>query len=377
MRNNFRCLLPLLSIFFVAGCNANGESKTNDTEVQTLPVTTLVTRDTVLYHDYVADIQAVRNVDIRARVQGFLDQTYVDEGQVVKKGEPLFRLNAAEYRTQLTRARANLSAARAEAETAEMEAGRVKMLVKKNIISETELDVARAKVTAAKAKITDARTSESNAQLSLSYTTIRAPFDGLIDRLPLKVGSLIDHGMLLTSVSDNSSVYAYFNVSENEYLEYRKARLKNPTENNDVVQLRLADGTAYPYLGKIETLEGEFDENTGSIAFRAQFPNPNHLLKHGATGRVRLSNQVSDALLLPQKATFELQDKDYVYVMDSTNHVHMRPFTPKTRFSDFYIVGTGLKPGDKVLYEGTQNVRDGAKITPRYVLMDSLLRKAP
>jgi len=377
MRNNLRCLLPLLSVLFVAGCNANGETKKKDPEEQVLPVTTLETRDTVLYHDYVADIQAVRNVDIRARVQGFLDKIYIDEGQIVKAGEPLFRLNAAEFRTQLTRARANLTAAQAEAQTARMEAGRVKMLVSKNIISKTELDVARSKVVAAQAKITDARTSESNAQLNLSYTIIKAPFDGMVDRLPLKAGSLIDHGTLLTTESDNSSVYAYFNVSENEYLEYRKARLKNPDQNNNVVQLRLADGTAYPYPGKIETLEGEFDENTGSIAFRAQFPNPNHLLKHGATGRVRLSNKVNDALLLPQKAAFELQDKNYVYVVDASQHVHMRSFTPKTRFSAFYIVASGLKAGEKVLYEGAQNVRDGAKIKPRIITMDSLLVQAP
>ncbi|WP_285547235.1 efflux RND transporter periplasmic adaptor subunit, partial [Dyadobacter frigoris] len=199
----------------------------------------LKTQKTEFHRKYVGDIQAVKNVEIYARVKGYLEEVYVDEGKEVKKGQILFRINSEEYAAELAKANASLQSAIADAKGAELEMGRVKMLVEKNVVSKTELEVAKAKYAAVTAKIEEARSMKSNAAIQLAQTQIKAPFDGMIDRLPFKVGSLINEGTLLTSLSDTRNVYAYFNVSENEYLEYVKARGKT-TGKEAVVELELA-----------------------------------------------------------------------------------------------------------------------------------------
>lgn len=366
-------LVPLLSLGLGAcGTNSQADTPTATAEVPVLPVARLTAHDTVLTHDYVADIQAVRNVELRARVRGFLEKIYVDEGQAVKQGQPLFQINEAEYRTRLARAKATLSNATAQARVASLELDRVKLLTEKNIISKTELDVAQAKLAAARSTIEEARSAAANAALMLSYTTIRAPFDGVVNREPLKVGSLIDDGTLLTTVSDTRAVFAYFNVSEGEYLEYVKTRQQNPARSSNKVRLLLADGSVYAQAGTVETVESQFQSSTGSIAFRARFANAGQLLRHGATGKVRLSNTVPDAVLVPQKAVFEQQDKNYVYVVDDQGLVHQKDFVPKSRLASFYVVQSGLKPGERIVCEGTQDLRDGNRIQPRPVTMQSL-----
>jgi len=193
----------------------------------------------------------------------------------------------------------------------------------------------------------------------------------VIDRIPLKTGSLVADGALLTTVSDINEVYAYFNVSETEYLEYKKSK-KGP--DNKAVNLILADGSPYNHPGKVETVEGEFESSTGAIAFRARFPNPQKLLKHGASGNVQLENAVEDALIIPQKAVFEMQDKNFVFVVDSSNRIAMRNFTPGSRLHYSYIVKNGLQPGDRIVCEGTQSLRDGMRIEPVSIPLDSVLK---
>lgn len=364
----------LVFCIIMSGCKVNDESRENSLNgtVRKLPVTSLVTKDIVLHREYVTDIQAVQNVEIRARVKGYLEDIYVDEGQTVKKGQPLFRINAEEYKAELAKAKANLETAIAEAKATELEVDRVKVLVDKGVISKSEHEVAKARLKAAKAKIDEAKSAHSNAKLELSYTYIRAPFTGIIDRIPLKVGSLISEGTLLTTVSDNSSFYAYFNVSEKEYLEYVKTRMKDTSVRHDEVDLVLADGSKYPHMGKIETMEGEFESGTGSIAFRAHFPNPKKLIKHGSTGKIRLTNHIEDALVVPQKAAIAIQDKNFVYVLGKDNEVAMRSFRAKTRFSYFYLVEEGLQPGESIVYEGLQSIKNGSIIDPVMISMDSL-----
>jgi RND family efflux transporter MFP subunit len=352
------------------GCSADGKNPTA-AALDVLPVVTLKTTEQELFHDYVADVQAVRNVEVRAQVAGFLEHIYVDEGRAVKRGEPLFRLNASAYQNKLSQAQAAVASARAQASSARLEQGRVRLLVEKSIIAKTELALATSKVHDAEARVADARAAEATARLNLNYTLVRAPFDGIIDRLPLKQGSIVAEGALLTTVSDLHEVYTYFNVGESEYLQYLKAREKHPERHSDSVRLTLADGTAYPQMGRIETTESEFNPNTGSLAFRARFANPKRVLKHGASGRIRLTNSLPEALLLPQKAVFEIQDKNYVYVVDKVGTVRMRNFHPQTRTGDFYVVKDGLKAGEQVVYEGVAGLKDGQKITPRPVTLDS------
>ncbi|MGN6507923.1 MAG: efflux RND transporter periplasmic adaptor subunit [Chitinophaga sp.] len=213
----------------------------------------------------------------------------------------------------------------------------------------------------------------ASAERRLSYTNVRAPFDGVVDRIPLKTGSLINEGSLFTTLSDTRQVYAYFSVSETEYLRYKKSLAKGEDAYRKV-RLELADGAHYGHVGLIETVEGEFEENTGSIAFRARFPNPGKLLKHGASGKVKLTSELDGVVIVPQKAVFEMQDKNYVFVVDKENRVKMKSFHPQTRIAHFYVVESGLEPGERVVCEGVRNIRDGMVIKPRPVAMDSLLR---
>lgn len=260
--------VPLVIPVFVFLMTACGRSDTTQNAVEAYPVTTVIRKDTVLIKEYISDIHAFRNVEIRARVPGYLDQIFVDEGHEVKKGELLFKINDEEYRAALAQARANLNNALAEATALQLEVERVRILVEKNVVSETELRLARVKHEAANARIEEARSVESHAVIRLSYTKIRSPFDGILDRIPFKIGSLIDEGTLLTTVSDTHAIYAYFKVSEKEYLHFMRNINDNPED--DEVELRLADGSLHRFRGKIETMEGEFEATTGTIAFRAK-----------------------------------------------------------------------------------------------------------
>ncbi len=351
----------------------NEKSKPAENIYPELPVVKVVQKDTLLQNDYVSDIQAVRNVEIRARVQGFLDRIFVDEGHEVKMGQPMFQINDIEYRTELAKAKANVSSAVAEAKAAELEVNRTKLLVEKNIISKTEFELASVKLKAANAKIDEAISAQQAAETKLTYTFIKAPFDGIIDRIPLKIGSLVDAGALLTTLSDIHNVYAYFHISENEYLQYKKSMSKGIQQNKNI-SLILADGSPYPYAGKIETIDGEFNDNTGAIAFRARFPNPNKLLKHGASGKVRLISEVDNAIIIPQKSAFEIQDKNYVFVVGKDNIVKMRAFKTNRRVAQYYIVEEGLMPGENILFEGMQSIRQGARISPKLMNLDSLMQ---
>lgn len=357
------------TVLLLASCSSEEITGSGDKTVK-IPVVPVVEKNISVSNLYVSDIQAVQNVEIRSRISGFLEKIYVDEGQTVHKGQVLFRISDQELHAEVSKAKAMLNSSIAEARTLELEMERTRLLVEKKIISPTELEMARARHKALRAKTDEARSALEHAETRLSYTVIKAPFDGIIDRIPLKTGSLLEEGTLITSVSDISSVYAYFNVSENEYLQYLRSEL--PEEDNRTARLILSDGYEYELPGKIETVVSEFDETTGSIAFRARFGNPKQLLKHGATGKVRLSGKPEKALLLPQKAAFEIQDKSYVFILDDANNVRMRSFEPAGRSGAFYIVGSGLKKGDRVVFEGIQNIKDGMQITPRLVQVDTL-----
>ncbi|GAB4125074.1 MAG: efflux RND transporter periplasmic adaptor subunit [Raineya sp.] len=363
----------LLGILCLLIFSCSGRQEEN-TEQLNLPVFRLTAQSASIENFYVADIQAIKNVEIRNMISGFLEQIYVDEGKKVAKGQMLFKINDLQYKAELATATATLQTAIAEAKTAEIEVERVKTLVEKQVVSKVELEMAKAKLAAAQAKVEEARSVQQKAQLKLSYANITAPFDGLVDRIPLKMGSLLQEGTLLTTVSDVSEVYAYFKISEKEYLQYMKRRQADSTfGGNGSIQLILADGSIYEHKGRIETIEGDFESTTGSIAIRARFPNPNRLLKHGSTGKIAITNQLNKALLVPHKSVFEIQDKNYVYVLDKNNKVKLRSFIPKRRIEDYYIVESGLQEGEVIVYEGIQSIKEGVTINPRPISRDSLV----
>ncbi len=305
--------------------------------------------DTSFTKEYVSQIRSVRNIELRAQEKGYLQNIYVDEGQAVKAGQVLFRIMPKMYEAELLKAQA-------EAKAAEIELQNAKTLADKNIVSKNEQAMAQAKLDQAHAEI-------SLARLHLSFTEIRAPFDGTIDRIPKKLGSLIDEGELLTSLSDNSQVFAYFNVSEPEYLEYQ-THAKDRADSK--VSLLLANGQVLPVKGDVEVIESEFNNETGNIAFRARFPNADKLLRNGETGKVLMTVPQKNALIIPQKATYEIQDKKYVFVVDKNSTIKSRNITIKGEMPDLYVVESGLSSGDKILLEGVQKVKEDDKIQYEY-----------
>lgn len=360
-------LLKLLAFAMLAGgftaCNLSASDETTQTEPAKLPVVKVMQQDVELNQDLVADIQAIQNVEIRARVDGFLKEIHVDEGKVVQKGQLLFSLADEEYEVAVSRARADLAGAEAEARAAEVELEQVKNLVGKKVVANTELRLAESKADAARAKADAARSELDKARIRLDFTHVKAPFSGVVDLLPLKRGSLIKEGTYLTTMSDISSAFAYFHLTERQYLQFAKGKGSGDLRNGSI-ELILADGTQYPHPGNVETMQGEFQEETGTLSFRARFPNPNGLLKHGATGRVRLSTKVNKALLVPQKSCFELQDKTFVYLVGKDGSITTRSLKPSARYQDYYVVDEGLAAGDMVVYEGFQSLKDGDKISP-------------
>jgi len=326
----------------LTSCTAKKEEKE---EAEKFTVTNPVKLDTSFTKEYVSQIKSVRNIEIRAQEKGFLQNIYVDEGQFVKKGQLLFKIMPNMYQSELLKAQA-------EQKSVEIELQNSKLLADKNIVSKNELSVAQAKLQSAKAEV-------ALAKLHLSFTEIRAPFDGTIDRIPLKLGSLIDEGELLTSLSDNSQMFAYFNVSEPEYISY-ETNVKDRADNK--VNLVLANGDIFKEKGNVEVIESEFNNETGNIAFRARFPNSNKLLRNGETGQVQMLVPLKNAIVIPQKATYEIQDKKYVFVVDKNDKVSSREITITGEIPDLYVIKSGLNENDKILLEGVQKVKENDKI---------------
>ncbi|RNL51147.1 efflux RND transporter periplasmic adaptor subunit [Pedobacter jejuensis] len=338
--------LGLCALLYVTGCKPKKEEKE---EVVTYAVTSPLKIDTSFTKEYVSQIKSVRNIEIRALEKGYLQNIYVDEGQHVRAGQVLFRIMPKMLQAELLKAQA-------ETKSAEIELENTKLLTDKNVVSKNELAMAKAKLQAANAET-------SLAKMHLGFTEIRAPFDGTIDRIPFKLGSMVDEGALLTSLSDNSQVFAYFNVSEPEYLNYQSAaKVKGQQE----VGLLLANNELLKSKGKVEVIESEFNNETGNIAFRARFTNTDNLLRNGETGKIQMVVPLKNALVIPQKATYDIQDKTYVFVLDGKNKVHSRVITIASELPDLYVIGDGLALGDKILLEGVQKVKDDDKITYKF-----------
>jgi RND family efflux transporter MFP subunit len=360
----------LFCLVFLGSCSSE---KNDKTPTESFPVAHPVVMDTVFAKEYVAEIQSVQNIELRARVTGFIENIHVDEGQAVLAGQTLFSISNQEFREELLKANALLKSAIAEAKVAEVEVTRTRTLVEKNIVSSSELEMAGAKLEAIQAKIDEAKSAVSSAQLQLSFTEVKAPFSGVINRIPNKRGSLIEEGTLLTTLSDNHEVFAYFNMSEQEYMEFVK---REDSKDSKIVSLITADNEPYEVKGTIEVVESEIDKNTGTLAFRARFPNSSQRLKHGSSGKVLLNTQLKHALLVPQKSTFEVQENLYVYVVNKDNVVELRSIVPYLRMPHFYVVASGLTANDNIIYEGIQRVNEGDKITPKPISENSFFSLA-
>ena len=338
--------LLLLAVLATAACHRDHRAHTEEGKFQ---VTSPLRKDSELTKDYVAQIRAIQHIELRALEKGYLQGIFVDEGQRIAKGTKMFQIMPLIYQAEVQKAAA-------EAELTEIELSNTKLLADKNVVSPNELALARAKANQAKAQVALATTHKS-------LTEIRAPFDGIMGRFHVRMGSLVDEGELLTTLSDNRTVWVYFNVSEAEYLEYKS---QPRGDGATTVRLRMANGQIFGQTGKVETIEADFNNETGNLAFRAAFPNPDGLLRHGETGKILMTVPIKNALLVPQKATFDVLDKKYVFVVDEKNVVRSRPITVSAELPQVYVVEQGLEENDKILLDGLRKVRDGAVVSVDY-----------
>jgi membrane fusion protein (multidrug efflux system) len=324
------------------GCHAEHQERH---ETGKFSATNPLRQDVEITSEYVCQIRAIQHIELRAMEKGYLQGSFVDEGRSVKKGQSMFQIMPLLLQAELQKAEA-------EAAFTEIEYKNTKMLADGNVVSPNELALAKAKMDKAKAEM-------SLAKVHRGLTEIKAPFDGIMGRLQVRLGSLVDEGELLTTLSDNSKMWVYFNVTEAAYLEYKsRSRGEEPVE----VKLVMANGEVFDQVGKIETIEADFNNETGNIAFRATFPNPKGLLRHGETGKVLMTSPLPNALVIPQKATFEILDKKFVFVVDEKNTVRQREIAVLQEMPHLYVVGTGLEEHDKILLDGLRKVRDGSEV---------------
>jgi membrane fusion protein (multidrug efflux system) len=347
-------------------------------QLPTVPVLALNPVTVTTYRDFPATIEGRRNIEIRPQVDGYLEAITVDEGDYVKAGQVLFRINDRPYKEQLLNARAALLSAEASLEKAQLEIDRLRPLVVNNIVSDVQMRSAEADHARAKASVSQAEAMVSNAEINLGYTVIKAPVEGFIGRIPMKVGSLVGRGepQPLTVLSDISEVYAYFSMSEVDFIEFQQGArgntLREKLDNVPPVELVLPDGSSYSEKGRIETVEGQFNRTTGSISIRASFPNKTGVLRSGTSGQIRIPSTHDDVLAIPQKSTFELQDKVLVFVVNDSNKVASRPIQIEERNDEYYFVRNGVRSGDRIVFSGLARLRDGNSIDPQPIKADTL-----
>ncbi len=335
-------LVSVATVLFFTSCNHEKHEKEAETKFL---VTSPMQMDTLFFHEYASQIHSISHIELRSQERGYLQNIYVDEGQSIKKGQLMFQIMPLIYQAEMHKSEA-------EAHFAEIEYQNTKTLADSNIVSQNELALAKAKLDKAKAEL-------ELSQAHLGFTDIRAPFDGMMGRFnDVRLGSLIDEGELLTTLSDNSKMWVYFNVPESEYLDYAtKAK-----DNKQHVKLQMANNQIFDQEGIVETIEADFNNETGNIAFRATFLNPKGILRHGETGNILMPVSIKNALIIPQKSTFDILDKKFVFVIDENNVVNTRQITVGEELPHLYIVTEGVTVKDKILLEGLRKVKNNEKI---------------
>ena len=336
-----------------------------------LPVATIVSGTETTYQEYPASIEGTVNVEIRPQVSGTLDKVFVDEGAFVNAGQPIFKINEQPYRAALNNALANLHSAEASQINAQLEIDKLTPLVQNKVVSEYQLKTAKAAYQVATANIESAKANVSTAQINVGYTLIKAPVSGYIGRLEKKQGSLVgpQDATSLTQLSDVHDVHVYFALGEKDFVNFKEQypgqTLSDKLKQLPSVSLLLADGTEYTKKGKIDVIDGQFDKNTGAITVRASFSNPQGLLRSGNTGKVRLSLEHKDALIVPEVATVEMQDKVFVFTVGDISKVKKQAITIVVKNGGNYLVKDGVKVGDQIVLSGIDKLQEGMVIHPQ------------
>lgn len=333
-----------LTVLCLSGCTKHRDQP--PPERHKIVVTTPRSMPITVTQKYVCQIHSRRHIDVRALEKGYLEEIAINEGQEVKQGDVLFKVIPAIYK-------AKLDAELAAQEVAQMQYDYTKKLTERNVVSVNELSLK-------KAELAKAHANAELAQAQVNFTTVKAPFDGIVDRLHLQLGSLVQEGDTLTTLSDNSLMWVYFNVPEASYLDYLTELRQH--KKSPQVELLLANRQKFSQVGNIAAIEADFNNRTGNIPFRADFPNPDRILRHGQTGTVLIARVMKDAVVIPQRATVLVLNKRYVYVVDKQQVAHQQEIDVENELDDIFVVKKGVAVHDKIVIEGTQWVHDGQKV---------------
>ena len=356
-------MICLVAATLLAGCDEKSSTKKQVREYKAM---ILQSTSRKLRSTYSATIRGKQDVDIRTKVQGYITDIKVKEGSIVRQGQTLFVIDQVPYQAALATAEANVDVAKAQVDAAELSAKSKEMLFEEKIISDFDLRMARTNLASAKAQLAQAQANELTASNNLSYTLVKSPVDGVVGTLPFRVGTLVSpsDATPMTSVSDNSEMYVYFSMSESQVLSLKRqyGALENALQELPQVELQLNDGTLYSELGTIEAISGIIDPTTGSVTLRAKFPNSKRLLISGGSGTVLLPHRQEGCVVIPQHATFEVQDKVYAYKVE--NGVAKAQIIGVFQISNGkeYIVESGLIDGDTIVVEGIGLLRDNTPI---------------
>lgn len=369
-KKNFIHSLPIalgiLLLFSSCGDDKSAQQAKMAQQAPTLPVVSIPTKTVTAFTTYPASIEGIVNSQVNAKISGYITDVLVDEGQKVRKGQTLFRLETQTLSQDAAAARANVNAAQVEVD-------KLKPLVEKNIISNVQLETA-------KAKLQQAKSGYNSIAANIDYGNIKSPVDGYVGSINLRKGALVSPSsqVPMTTVSDISKVYAYFSMNEKEYLDFiQNAEGKDIEEKIKKlpkVQLLLANGSLYEEEGTIETINSQVNANTGSISFRAVFDNPSRILTNGNSGKIKVPKVYTDAIVVPQEATYEQQGSIYVYKVGEDGMATSTKIETTAEVGNLYVVASGLQKGDKIVAKGANKLRGNSKINPQEMPFDSIAK---
>lgn len=368
--NEWIILVAITIVLFLASCTSKPEQMAA-APAPALPVITVSESSEKTFVDYPAAIEGAADLEIRPQIAGTIDRIYVNEGQLVTKGQLLFQISELPFRAQLNNAKAALQAAQAAVLNAQLEVDKLMPLVQNKVVSAFQLQTAKTAHQIALANVEQAKASVNSAQINLAYTQIKAPIGGYIGRLPKKQGSLVGptDPEALTQLSDVHEVHVYFSLAENDFMnfntKYQGTSVADRIKHLPAVSLVLADQTLYPIEGKIDMIDGQFDKTTGAITLRASFANSKGLLRSGNTGKVRLALAHNNIMLVPQASTVEIQDKIFVFALADSNKVKKQAITIVGKSGINYLVKDGLKAGEQIVVSGLDRLQEGAVIVPQ------------
>lgn len=366
---------------FLSGVECSKKSKdVSKLQINTYPVIAVNTQSAQTQTDYPATIQGVQNIEIRPKIDGYVQKILVDEGQQIRKGQLLFVISAPQYEQDIATAKANIKIAVAEVNAAKMQVNKVKPLVDQDIVSSYQLDAARYSLQSKEAALAQANATLNNAKINLGYTQIYSPANGVIGILPYKIGSLVNSNTTnpLTTVSNIDKIYAYFSINEKQSLDFFTSvagtTMQDKLATLPPVTLILANGYEFPFKGKVETASGLINAQTGAVNMRATFINSGGLVRSGSSALVRIPQDLSNTLLIPQKSTYQIQGKTFVYRVDKNNKVSSVEVVTGGSTGQAFVIKKGLSVGDKIVVDGIASLRENLQIKPQQINSDALYK---